>query len=247
MIGSFMRKALLPVLASLALCGVATAVLVTTTARAQPQPRKPVMVALVTPAMTAAAAAPDAGRMGGPRDMPSTAEIASHVKRMCQDGYARQAGGLAYAEAKLSLTAAQQPLFAQWKAVKLEIAKRQADLCAGHTMAKNDKMPTVIDRIAAEEDMLKRRLADLDAERPVLETLYNSLSPEQKREFGRGGDEMGRRMMMMHHMFAEGPRGGPGMMAPGMMGHGMMRQGPMGLGMPDAPTPPREAPPAPPQ
>ena len=45
-----MRKALVPMLASLALCGAATAALVATNARAAPTTtRKPVMVALVTP------------------------------------------------------------------------------------------------------------------------------------------------------------------------------------------------------
>ena len=44
-----MRKALFPMIASLALCGAATAALVATNARAEQGGRKPVMIALVTP------------------------------------------------------------------------------------------------------------------------------------------------------------------------------------------------------
>ena len=124
--------------------------------------------------------------------MPTPAQMAAHFKQMCQDHYAREAGALAYSEAKLSLSTAQQPLFARWKQVKLDIAKRRADSCASHTPRQADaKMPSLVERMTRREDMLKQRLADLDSERPALEALYNSLSAEQKREFGRGMDGRG--------------------------------------------------------
>lgn len=237
MTGTFMRKALLPMIACLALCGGATAALIVTTAHAQPQPRKPMMVA------QAAAPAPDGPPHGmGPRGMdhpmPSPAEMAAHFKQMCQDHYARQAGALAYTEARLSLTPAEQGLYARWKDVKLGIAKRRADSCASRERPKTARnMPSVVDHMAREQEMLKQRLADLDAERPVLEAFYNALSPDQKREFGRGA-------MMEHRRFAGG------MMEHGMMGremgpgmeHGMMHHGPMG----PPPEGPGNAPPGPP-
>ena len=49
MTGTFMRKALVPMLASLALCGGATVALIASNAHAQPEGKKPMMVALVTP------------------------------------------------------------------------------------------------------------------------------------------------------------------------------------------------------
>ena len=49
--------------------------------------------------------------------------------------------------------------------------------------------------------MLKRRLADIDAERPSLDALYASLRAEQKQEFGQAA--MGGR----HH--GMGPGRGP--------------------------------------
>ena len=93
---------------------------------------------------------------------------------------------------------------------------------------KAGERPSVIDHLAREEDMLKDRLADLQAERPALEALYNTLTPDQRNDLGhdgmRGG--MGRpggRMMM-------GMMGHRGPMGPGM--------GPMGHGPADAPPPP---------
>ena len=64
-------------------------------------------------------------------------------------------------------------------------------------------MPGPGDMMSREEDRLKERLADIEAERPALEALYNALSPEQRMELVRAGRPMGR------HMFADarGPRG----------------------------------------
>ena len=98
-----MRKALIPMLASLALCGAATAALVATNARAAPtNVRKPVMVALVAPGAQLAQNDPAAAghaatcaclRRAWPRSM----------KQMCEDRYAREAGRMAYLEARLQL------------------------------------------------------------------------------------------------------------------------------------------------
>ena len=68
-----------------------------------------------------------------------------------------------------------------------------------------------------EEDMLKKRLADLDAERPVLTALYNGLTPEQ------------REALSPHHH----------MMARGMMDRGTMRHRPMEMGDRPPPQPPQ--------
>ena len=85
----------------------------------------------------------------------------------------------------------------------------------------------MVERLNREEVMLKRRLADIEAERPSLTAFYAALNPEQKREFGQAAMRaMGGRLHMMM----------------GMMGHRPGPMGPMGHGpMGDAP------PPAPPQ
>jgi hypothetical protein len=153
---------------------------------------------------------------------------------MCQDQLARQSGQLAYLETKLDLTAAQQPLFQRWKEARLGIARHHADQCAQRperqAQASRGQPNTAgpADRLAREEDRLKQRLADIEAERPALEAFTNALSPEQKMELMRG--EMPGGMMMRRSRFAQA------------MGPGMMGQEPMGQGMMDRPpgAPPPE-------
>src|SRR5665213_682663 len=226
-----MRKALLPMIASLALCGTATIALIATNARAAQTVRKPAMVALVTPSDMpgdeAAAPGSDAGPPPGMMDGARRAQ-------MCKVMYAHKVGELAFLEAKLSLNANQEPLFAHWKQASLDIAKQRESNCTSHERHARGpgQRPNVVDRLAKEEDFLKRRLANIEAERPALTALYASLTPAQKEEFGRGGmHRMGGRMHMMMGMMG---RPHPGMGPGPMMGHGPMDHGPMG----DAPPPP---------
>ncbi|HEY4075859.1 MAG TPA: Spy/CpxP family protein refolding chaperone [Rhizomicrobium sp.] len=235
-----MRKALLPMIASLALCGTATAALIATNARAEQSTHKPVMVALVAP-NEMAVAGPHAMQAAPPSEMGGPSPEAMHdmaVRReqFCKDMYARRVGELAYFEAKLSLTTAQAPLFDHWKQSSLDVAKRHSGECGtGERHAKGGKMPTLIDRMAQREDRLKHRLADLESERPALEALYNSLNPQQRTELTHsiGRLEMARGMMgryMMGHRMMMGMMGGP--RGP-EMGRGRMTP----MGAPSAPPP----------
>ncbi|HEY5346722.1 MAG TPA: Spy/CpxP family protein refolding chaperone, partial [Rhizomicrobium sp.] len=139
---------------------------------------------------------------------PDPAEMAARMKDMCADGYARAVGRLAYIETKLELTPAQKPLFARWKNVKLDAANARRGACADHTPQMADQHHhDILERMTREEDTLKHRLAELQAERPALEALINSLTPEQKHAFGHDHHEHGMMMGMM----------GRGMMARGMM------------------------------
>ena len=233
-----MRKTLLPMFASLALCGAATAALIATTARAeQKSPRKPMMIALATPNSGAGkvTAAPPADGGSPPRDG-MLREMMPRREQLCHDLYAGKVGELAFLEAKMSLDAKQATLFARWKQASLDIAKQHESDCAGKTNRRADlrgHRPSVVDRMSLEEDLLKKRLADIEAERPALTALYNALTPAQKEDFSRGD---------MRHM--------PMRMMIGMMDRphgnmGFMRQRPMGG--PSGPmTAPMEAPPEPP-
>ena len=222
-----MRKALIPTLASLALCGAATVTLIATNATAQTSAqanaRKPVMVALVAPGTMLAESAPMTSADRNLR-MPSTAEMTAAFKQMCEDRYAREAGRMAYLEARLSLTQSEQPLFARWKGVKLDVAKRHAADCGQNVSRLDRKISTPVERMSREQDMLKKRLADLDAERPALAALYDALTPKQREAFS--GD---RRMM-----------------AGGGMDRGMMRRGMMRPDMRSGPMEPGDHPPPPP-
>ena len=253
-----MRKALLPMIASLALCGAATGALIATNARAAQTPKKPVMVAMVTTPGLGDTAAPAPGEgglmMDAPGDMGSGMpgpmlgkmgeRMRAHLAQMCKDMYAHKVGEMAFLETKLALTPAQAPLFAHWKQVNLDIAQHRSGECSTRTDKIGEKIaarkvgerPSPVDRMAREEEMLKTRLANLEAERPALAALYNALTPDQRKELGRGG--MGDHPMMRHMMMGmmDHRRGmGPMSMGPMGMRPGM---GPMDHGPADAPPPP---------
>lgn len=215
-----MRKALVPMLASLALCGAATAALVATTARAQTNVRKPVMVALVAPGTMLAqnnSVQPGAHEMRDMR-MPTPAEMTAHLKQMCEDRYAREVGRMAYLETRLKLTQPEQPLFVRWKDVKLDIAKRGSADCAQRVAQPERREFGPVERMGREEDMLKRRLADLEAERPALTALYNALTPQQREDLSPRHDHM---------------------LAGGMMDRGQFGRPPMEMGDHPPPPPPQ--------
>jgi hypothetical protein len=240
-----MRKALLPMIASLALCGAATGALIATNASAAGTPKKPLMVAMVTNpplGMNTAAPMPDGpppgalmdappgemgGPMGGPPDGRMGERFRAHMAQMCKDIYAHKVGEIAFLEARLALTPAQTPAFAHWKQVNLDIAQHHSGECSTRTAKFAERMSgkagnaahergTPGERLAREEEHLKTRLADIEAERPVLDALYNTLTPDQRRELGHGGDfghEGGRFMAGMGHR-GFGPMRGPGPMGP---------------------------------
>jgi hypothetical protein len=237
-----MRKALLPMIASLALCGAATGALIATNARAEQSGRKPLMLAAQDGAPGGDAAGPATGMTP---DM--MRNRAARRAQFCKDIYARKVGEMAFLEAKLSLTGGQQPLFDRWKQVSLDVAKQRQGDCANGEGRKPGQRPNVVDRLDREEAMLKKRLANIDAEKPSLSAFYDSLTAEQKQEFTRTAMHgMEDRMHMMMGMMGgprpgmggrmgRGPMGGPpGPMGPGPMGPGPM--GPMGVAPPPPPA-----------
>jgi hypothetical protein len=203
-----MRKALLPLLASLLICGTATAALIATNAHAgqTASVRRPVMV---TVAQNDAPGAP--GHEAGPP--PPGVDVMMDGPRggqFCQDMYAHKAGEMAFLEAKLQLTGAQQPLFLRWKDISLDIAKRHEGDCTGRIEQRRASLasggrPDMMQRLDREEDMLKTRLADIQAERPALNAFYAALTATQKQEFGRAAMRaMGGRMHMAADMMRHG-------------------------------------------
>jgi hypothetical protein len=114
--------------------------------------------------------------------------MASWHQQMCSDRYARHVGQIAYLEARLSLSDAQRPLFASWKDVILSSAKSRESQCLA-MRPDFAHPPSLLDREAHLHDRLQQRLAEMDAQRPAMTALYQSLSPDQKRIFdgiGRG-------------------------------------------------------------
>ncbi len=225
-----MPKAILPLLASFLICGTATAAPIAGNARAEQPRHKPVMM------LAQNQAAPPADREAGPPrpGMEDGMMRGPQRGQFCQDAYARKAAQIAFLEAKLNLTSAQQPLFARWKDVSMDIAKRHQGECTGGIeRMRNGQRPDMMQRLTREEDMLKARVADIEAERPALGALYAALSPAQQQDFGRA---------------ARGAREGRMRMAMGMMRGaremGRREMGRLGRGGPDGAPPP---PPSPPQ
>jgi hypothetical protein len=183
-----MRKALIPMLASLALCVAGTAALIASNGRAQANPRKPVMVALLGD-MLVAQNLPD--MPPPPNAAGASGDFAPDPRQFCDERYAGEVGRMAYLETRLHLTDAEQPLFAHWKDVRLDAAKRQANDCAARTNTDRDRTDPVA-RMGREEAMLKQRIADLDAERPAFSALYAALAPDQRQTLAPPRPVMGR-------------------------------------------------------
>jgi hypothetical protein len=142
--------------------------------RAQASPRKPFMVALLGDAALLAQNFPEASPAN------ETSEFVPDPKQFCDDHYAGEVGRIAYLETRLRLNEAEQPLFARWKDVRLSIAKRQAAECSARLDAADRDRADPVARMTREEEMLKQRIADLDAERPAFATLYTALAPDQR-------------------------------------------------------------------
>jgi hypothetical protein len=213
-----MRKALLPILASLLVSGTAAGALIATNAHAGQTAGKPLVM------LAQNQTAPEASRQAGPPpDMDDAMTRGPQRGQFCRNISAFKAGELAFLETKLQLTASQQPLFARWKDISMDIAKRREGDCGSRVeRARAGQRHDMMERLDREEDRLKTRLADLQAERPALNSLYAVLDPTQKEEFGRAarhamGGRMHMAMGMMHHgrspemgrRFGRGPAGEP--------------------------------------
>jgi hypothetical protein len=225
-----MRKALLPALASLLICGTATAAMIASNAHADQSNHRPVMLTVAQNQQ--ADAEPEAGPPPPP-GMDHRMMRGAQRGQFCQDMYARKAGEMAFLEAKLQLNASQQPLFARWKGISLDVAKRHESDCSGRVQkTRTGQRPDMLQRLDREETMLKTRLADIQAERPALNALYATLNPTQKQEFARAArHRMGEHMHMAMGMIRHAPQ----------MGRRLGRGGPDG----EPPLPPPMPPPPP--
>ena len=149
------------------------------------------MAALISPVAFADPAPEDGGaQQQHSWHMASPEQMAQWHAQMCKDRYAREAGRLAYLQAALSITDAQRGAFDQWRNAELGSAKAHSDACLAHAPMERAEHGhgDALEHNAREVKMLEARLAELKSERPALEALYSSLTPEQKKVFDRAAE-----------------------------------------------------------
>jgi hypothetical protein len=100
----------------------------------------------------------------------------------CIDRLARHAAHRAYIEAKLNLTAQQQPLWDKVQSAAQTEEQKERQLCAS---LKPGAEPTVLDRMDRMQQFLSARLEGLQAAKPAVQALYQALTPEQQAIFNR--------------------------------------------------------------
>jgi LTXXQ motif family protein len=98
----------------------------------------------------------------------------------CVDRLAWRAARRAYVEAKLDLTPQQRPLWDKVEAVAENAEQKERQLCRQLTTPAE---ATVLDRMDRAQQFLTARLDALQAAKPAVQALYQSLTPEQKAIF----------------------------------------------------------------
>ena len=95
----------------------------------------------------------------------------------CIDRLAWRAARRAYVETKLNLTAQQQPLWDKVQTAAQTEEQKERQLCSS---LKPGAEPTMLDRMDRMQQFLSARLEALQAAKPAVQALYQSLTPEQQ-------------------------------------------------------------------
>jgi len=161
-----------------------------------------------TPPAAGGGPAPHAGPgMGGPGmmghgpmgqgPMGGMAMPAFSPKDMCAEQVARRIGNRAYLKARLDLKPEQMTLWNNFEKAADEASAKDKARCASlPTEIKTP--PSYMERMTMREEMMKARLAALEAVKPSLQALYAALTPEQKAIFDKPM-RMGMGGMQHHH------------------------------------------------
>ena len=102
----------------------------------------------------------------------------------CIDHVARGAGHRAALKIRLELKPEQMAKWQVYEKAADEVTTKDLARCASLPTEMKER-PKFTERLNMHEDMAKRRLASLEAVKPSLLALYDSLSPEQKAVFDR--------------------------------------------------------------
>ncbi|MFO1159699.1 MAG: Spy/CpxP family protein refolding chaperone [Reyranellaceae bacterium] len=120
---------------------------------------------------------------------------AMNPRAFCLDQIARRAGNRAYMKLRLDLKADQVAAWNAFAKASDDADVKDVARCNALPTELKEK-PNYVERLTMEENFMKARIERIDAVKPSLQALYNTLSPEQKavldspRPMGHGG---------MHH------------------------------------------------
>ena len=122
------------------------------------------------------------GGMMGQGPMGGMAMPAFSPTDMCTEQVARRIGNRAYLKARLDLKPEQMTAWNNFEKAADEASAKDKARCA--TLPAEVKTPpTYMERLTMREEMMKARLAALEAVKPSLQALYTALTPEQKAIF----------------------------------------------------------------
>lgn len=123
------------------------------------------------------------GMRGGPmmrREMWRHGEMRWNPEQRCIDRLARRAAHRAYVETELNLTSEQRPLWDRLQNIAQGEQQRERQLCE---QLKPGEELTTLQRLDRAQQFLSARLDALQAAKPAVQALYQSLSPEQREIF----------------------------------------------------------------
>jgi LTXXQ motif family protein len=122
---------------------------------------------------------------------------AFNPKAFCLDRVARRAGNRTYLKLKLELKPEQMTAWNAFAKASDDADVKDTTRCNALPSEMKDR-PSYVERLTLEETYMKARIERIDAVKPSLVALYDTLSPEQKATLDRPrpmGGMMGRR----HH------------------------------------------------
>jgi hypothetical protein len=114
------------------------------------------------------------GERGAPR-----VERSFSPKAACIDMVARRIGDRAYVKARLELKPEQMTAWTAFEKAADEASARSMARCQTLPTEMKER-PTYLERLTMQEDMMKARLATIEAVKPSLTALVAVLTPEQK-------------------------------------------------------------------
>jgi LTXXQ motif family protein len=103
-------------------------------------------------------------------------------QQRCIDRLAWRAAHRAYVETELNLTSEQRPLWDKLQGIAQSEQQRERQLC---NQIKPREEMTMLDRLDRAQQFLSARLDALQAAKPAVQALYQSLTPEQRAIFDR--------------------------------------------------------------